>query len=115
VKTLDIQPGDVSAVVQGSRPSPYQVQVGFAVLSDADWRRAEKAMADKALFLARLLNGEMPDEIEDAFADCRRSLFPATRRDLKSFCSCPDSANPCKHIAAVYLLLGEAFDDDPFL
>ncbi|MFB6273641.1 MAG: SWIM zinc finger family protein, partial [Salinibacter sp.] len=30
-------------------------------------------------------------------------------------CSCPDWSNPCKHIAAVYLLLAEEFDRDPFL
>jgi uncharacterized Zn finger protein len=42
-------------------------------------------------------------------------LFPASRGDLKTDCSCPDWANPCKHIAAVYYLLGEQFDEDPFL
>jgi uncharacterized Zn finger protein len=36
-------------------------------------------------------------------------------RELETDCSCPDWANPCKHIAAVYFLLGEAFDDDPFM
>ena len=30
-------------------------------------------------------------------------------------CSCPDWSNPCKHIAAVYYLLAEQFDCDPFL
>ena len=35
--------------------------------------------------------------------------------DLETDCSCPDYSNPCKHVAAVYLLLGEEFDRDPFL
>jgi len=43
------------------------------------------------------------------------SLFPQKQRDLKTNCSCPDWSNPCKHIAAVYYLLGEEFDRDPFL
>jgi uncharacterized Zn finger protein len=30
-------------------------------------------------------------------------------------CSCPDWAVPCKHLAAVFYLLAEAFDADPFL
>jgi uncharacterized Zn finger protein len=30
-------------------------------------------------------------------------------------CSCPDWSNPCKYSAAVYYLLGEEFDRDPFL
>jgi uncharacterized Zn finger protein len=36
-------------------------------------------------------------------------------KDLKTECSCPDWSNPCKHIAAVYYLLGEEFDRAPFL
>ncbi|HEU4618687.1 MAG TPA: SWIM zinc finger family protein, partial [Gammaproteobacteria bacterium] len=35
--------------------------------------------------------------------------------DLRTDCSCPDDANPCKHVAAVHFVLGEAFDRDPFL
>ena len=42
-------------------------------------------------------------------------LFPSSQGDLQTRCSCPDWANPCKHIAAVYYLLGERFDEDPFL
>ncbi len=30
-------------------------------------------------------------------------------------CSCPDSANPCKHIAGVYYLLASDLDHDPFV
>src|SRR5262249_11091194 len=43
------------------------------------------------------------------------ALFPEHKADLSTECSCPDDANPCKHIAAVYYLLGEQFDADPFL
>ena len=57
----------------------------------------------------------MPEEIEEAFVESSTSLFPASDDDLDSACSCPDWENPCKHIAAVYYLLAEAFDDDPFL
>jgi uncharacterized Zn finger protein len=42
-------------------------------------------------------------------------LFPASADDLTSACSCPDWENPCKHVAAVFYLLAEAFDADPFL
>ena len=42
-------------------------------------------------------------------------LFPEKLGDLTTACSCPDWSNPCKHIAAVYYLLGEEFDRDPFL
>lgn len=112
---MDVEAGEVTARVQGSRARPYSVSIGVTVLGDADWARAEEAMASQAVFLARLLAGEMPHEIGEAFAATGLSLFPATADDLDTDCSCPDWENPCKHIAAVYYLLAEAFDRDPFL
>lgn len=112
---LDVDEGEVSASVQGSRARPYIVSIGVTVLDDADWTRVQEAMSSRAVFLARLLAGEMPREIEEAFAAAGLSLFPATSDDLVTECSCPDWENPCKHIAAVYYLLAEAFDRDPFL
>src|SRR5438045_6656945 len=57
----------------------------------------------------------MPQDIEQVFTKAGLSLFPEKSGDLKTSCSCPDYSNPCKHIAAVYYLLGEEFDRDPFL
>ncbi len=54
-------------------------------------------------------------KLRQAFSAARVSLFPARRGDLKTDCSCPDYANPCKHIAATHYILGERFDEDPFL
>jgi uncharacterized Zn finger protein len=115
VLELQVDPGEVRARVQGSRTKPYQVAIRVLQLSEKDWVRVEKALASRAIFLAKLLAGEMPLDIEDAFGECQVSLFPASARDLTTDCSCPDWANPCKHIAATYYLLAEAFDDDPFL
>lgn len=112
---MDIEAGEVAAHVQGSRVRPYSVTIGVTILDDADWKRVEEAMASQAVFVARLLAGEMPHEIGEAFAATGLSLFPATADDLDTDCSCPDWENPCKHIAAVYYLLAEAFDRDPFL
>ena len=116
-QVLDIQiaPGEVKAKVQGSRPRPYQVSIKLKPLSAADWRKLTEAMAEEARFGAKLLAGEMPADIEEVFKAEGLSLFPKTHGDLKTECSCPDYSNPCKHIAAVYYLLGEAFDHDPFL
>ncbi len=115
VLNIDITPGHVSARVQGSQRTPYKVTIAIIPLSNAQWDQATDAMAEQAIFAAKLLAGEMPREIEEAFAAARVALFPARSGDLQTSCSCPDYANPCKHIAAVYFLLGERFDDDPFL
>ncbi len=115
VLTMDIAPGQVTASVQGSRAKPYRVFIETRVLSAAEWDAAEAVMASSAVFLAKLLAGDMPEEIEEVFADSSASLFPASADGFDSACSCPDWENPCKHIAAVYFLLAEAFDRDPFL
>ena len=115
VISLDIKPGMVIAKVQGSRVKPYTVEIKLDVLGDAKWDKVVQAMAARALFAAKLLAGEMPTTIEEAFAQAHCTLFPAHHADLKTECSCPDDSNPCKHIAAVYYLLADRFDEDPFL
>jgi uncharacterized Zn finger protein len=115
VLNIDIQPGRVDSRVQGSRPQPYKVWIKIKPLSGKDWDRVADAMAAQAIFAAKLLAGEMPQDIEQAFAAARVNLFPESEVDLQTDCSCPDWSNPCKHIAAVYYLLGEQFDADPFL
>ncbi len=114
VVSLEISRGRVDAIVQGSRPDPYHVQIDFRRLTDAEWDRVIDAMAAQALYAARLLSGEMPEQIEDLFSEVGTSLFPKKKGDMHTSCTCPDSANPCKHIAAVHYLLGERFDEDPF-
>jgi uncharacterized Zn finger protein len=115
VMDLEVAEGLVRARVQGSRPEPYAVTIRVTPLSSDEWRRLAEVLAQEAVFLARLLAGEMPTDIESAFAQAGLSLFPTRIRDLATSCSCPDDSNPCKHIAAVYYLLGEEFDRDPFL
>lgn len=115
VTQLDVGPNGVDALVQGSRPQPYRVTIGFRRLSDDAWDAVADAMAGQALFAARLLAGEMPEQIEEAFQAAGATLFPAEDADLETDCTCPDWANPCKHVAAVFYLLGERFGADPFL
>lgn len=115
VLNLDVEPGRVAAEVQGSRAKPYRVRLAIVAYGKAEWAKLSEALAANASYLARLLNGEMPDDIETAFTGAGLPLFPQTARELTMDCSCPDYAVPCKHLAAVVYLLAEAFDEDPFL
>jgi uncharacterized Zn finger protein len=112
VLDLDLEPGRVRSRVQGSRTEPYQVEIKIPVYDDAAWTRVEQALADQAVFRAKLLAGEMPIQIVAVFDDLGLPLFPT---DLDMSCSCPDWGFPCKHLSAVLYLLAEAFDEDPFL
>jgi uncharacterized Zn finger protein len=115
VSDLEIAPGLVTARVTGSRPKPYKVTLRLSSLSEAGWKKVIQAMGQQAVFTAELLMGQMPQGIEEAFRAAGQSLFPTQAKALETECSCPDWANPCKHIAATHYVLGEAFDKDPFL
>jgi uncharacterized Zn finger protein len=114
VISLDVAPGVVAASVQGSRVEPYRVSIGLAPFPAQTWTKVETRLAEQALYSAQLLAGEMPPEIEQVFADAGAPLFPSAIRELEMACSCPDAAVPCKHLAATFYLLAEAFDADPF-
>lgn len=114
VISLNVAAGEVAAKVQGSRVRPYAVRVGLTPYPEATWQRIETALAEQARYSARLLAGEMPNDLEEVFTASGVSLFPTRIRDLAMHCSCPDSAVPCKHLAATLYLLAEAFDTDPF-
>jgi uncharacterized Zn finger protein len=114
VMALDVDAGMVTARVQGSRARPYRVRIGITAYGKVEWAKLERALADNAWYAAKLLTGEMPDDIEDVFSGLGLPLFPASAAELSMDCSCPDWEIPCKHLAAVFYLLAEAFDDDPF-
>lgn len=115
VTSLHIEKGAVEATVQGTRVKPYKVDMRLPVLDGKAWGRIAASMAGRPLMAALLLQGHMPEDIEILFSDAGLSLMPLRLGDLHTRCSCPDSANPCKHIAAVCYLLAEALDSDPFI
>ena len=114
VLSLSVTPGAVTSTVQGSRPQPYSVSIVLSTFDGPTWTRIEQALGAQAVFLARLLAGEMPERIEEAFTAAGAPLFPTRMDDLRMSCSCPDATVPCKHIAATLYLLAESFDTDPF-
>jgi uncharacterized Zn finger protein len=115
VLSIEERSGGVTAEVQGSRSRPYRVDVELEPLDDEQWEKVTDGLSERALFSARLLSGEMPEDIEEAFSAAHVSLFPERRGELRTNCTCPDSAVVCKHTAAVHYILGERFDEDPFL
>jgi uncharacterized Zn finger protein len=115
VLSIDFTEAQVLAKVQGSEAEPYEVSLSLEPFTDEDWNYIIDTMSQKAIFSAQLLAGEMPANIEQVFTANGLSLFPFSLSDIRSRCSCPDKANPCKHIAAVYYQLGDRFSEDPFV
>lgn len=115
VSNFNVESGRIQAKVQGSRTQPYDVTIQIRPLPDIDWDLCVDILSCQALFTAQLLAGDMPQDIEEVFIAAYAPLFPRSKDDIKAHCTCPDWANPCKHIAAVYYAMADAFDKDPFV
>jgi uncharacterized Zn finger protein len=115
VLNLEIKPGQVNATVQGSRADPYKVRIVLNKIEEKQRVALGRALGADMSIAARLIGGQLPPEIEQCFEQAGSPLFPHRSKDLMTWCSCPDASNPCKHIAAVYYILAEEFDRDPFL
>ena len=112
---LDFAESKVHASVQGTADEPYKLSIWIDRFTDEDWDFVIDTLSQKAIYSAQLLAGEMPADIESVFTANGLSLFPFTLADVHSKCNCPDPKNPCKHIAAVYYQLADAFREDPFV
>ncbi|AFY35333.1 SWIM zinc finger family protein [Calothrix sp. PCC 7507] len=115
VLNIEFKGAKVLARVQGSEVEPYKVSLSLEPFSDEQWGYVIETMSQRAIFAAKLLAGEMPQNIEEVFTANGLSLFPFTLSDVQSKCSCPDKANPCKHIGAIYYQLSDRFSEDPFV
>ncbi len=115
IDNISISDGQIFATVQGTAPTPYRVKIIFEIIPEDAWKEIIKDLTNKLLYLIELLNGELSEDIETIFMNHGYSLFPDAEKGLNASCSCPDTAIPCKHIAAVILYLARVLDFNPFL
>jgi uncharacterized Zn finger protein len=124
ILSFDIAKALVSATVRGNvnpyfgvyKEPKYNIQIRLTPIPDKEWKKAITTLGSNAALVSQLLMGEMPERIDEVFAGMRLHLLPQSRKDFaQTDCSCPDYANPCKHIAGVYYRLARMLDSDPFL
>ena len=93
----------------------YSVEIRLKKIPLTKWKIIIKRLTGNAGWLSRLILGEVPEDIDKAFTGTAHSLLPRTSKELKTQCSCPDWANPCKHVAGTYYHVAHLMDQDPFL
>ncbi len=115
IENLSINKGQIFGTVQGTAPTPYRVKVKFNIIPEDVWKKITQELGSKSINLINLLEGELPENIIEIFEDNNYSLFPDASYGLNSECSCPDQANPCKHVAAIILYIARVIDYNPFI
>lgn len=114
VLSLEVNEGLLVSQVQGSRRTPYAVTVRLVTPTATQWVKITDALRSRLGYAARLLDGEVPTDLEEVFTSAGSNLFPAQWRDLRASCSCPDWGDPCKHQAAVLYVFADQLDRDPW-
>jgi len=123
IKEHQINGGKITAKVRGSvnpyfgvyKEPLYKTTIEIAAIAPGDWSKVISRLGSKASLISKLLMNEVPDNIEETFAELKLHLLPNSHADFETKCSCPDWENPCKHIAGVYYLVASELDQDPFL
>lgn len=123
VKSFEIDLNKITAKVRGSvnpylgvyKEPTYNIEIQITPIAKTRWNEAIQNLSSKASIISRLLLNEVPENIEDTFSNLGLHLLPHSSKDFKTKCSCPDYANPCKHIAGVYYLVASQLDNNPWL
>ena len=109
---LEMGKGAIKALVAGSET--YTVEIKVDLLPPKRWKRIKEQCTGEIASLLDLLKGKLSDGVMRVVADRDNGLFPGPD-DFKMSCSCPDYADMCKHIAAVFYGVGARLDARPEL
>lgn len=123
VKQWIIQKGVIQAKIRGNKnpyfgvytEPTYNTSVQMLHLSQTQWEKIIVRLTQSAGFIAKFLVNEIPENIEQVFAEFNSHLLPNSYHDFKVSCDCPDFAVPCKHIAGVCYRLAGELDQNPLL
>ena len=114
VLDLQIKAGYIESLVQGTRSSPYKVQIKIKNLKKNKWKNIKTKCRGKFDSFQELLLGRFPKSLSDVFTDRKSGLFPSPK-EISFDCSCPDWADMCKHVAATLYGIGARLDLEPEL
>jgi uncharacterized Zn finger protein len=114
VRHLTISASLASALVFDDDGHTYRAKIAVRAFTGADWNRIERTLAQQAIYAAKLLAGQVPDDLDQVLAAFGLSLFPESFADMAMDCTCPGWQVPCSHLAAATYVLAASFDNDPF-
>ncbi len=115
VLSVEIKGGIIYAKVKGSKPKPYNIGIALEAFKEKEIETIAEIINANFSIASDLLIGKLPEDILSLLGNKGIKLFPENWKEIKSGCSCPDWANPCKHLAAVYYIVAGEIDKNPFI
>jgi uncharacterized Zn finger protein len=115
VRLLAISGSLVTAQVRGpDDPTAFRSRIAVRAFGAAEWSRVEDDLAAQARYVADLLAGRMPADIEAVFTAAGLTLLPLSLDEVAMDCTCERWPMPCIHLAATCYALARSFEEDPF-
>lgn len=109
-----LSPGLINAKVKGSQRLPYKIQISLPLFTDKEKEIIIDIIVKNPYYLSQLLSSKLPSELNNDLLTKKVRLFPKNWNDFVGKCSCPDYANPCKHLAAIIYQIANKIDLNPF-
>ncbi len=132
-KTLAVDPGLITAVVQGRADRAYACKISVPTYTDEQWLVVLKAISEGSAYSAKIFANELPASIEEVFIPAGLKLFPTEPSELSAQCTCrrswqttpapgtpaapaqPQTFRWCKHALCAAYLVADRLINDPFL
>ncbi|MBX3365585.1 MAG: hypothetical protein KF866_12580 [Phycisphaeraceae bacterium] len=118
MRSIEIDPGAASAFIQGRLDVAYRTSIAVPVFPEELWSKAADAMADQAVFAAKVLSGDLPESIDELLLPLGVRLLPTIPQELTMTCSCREPKSPegwCKHLACLGIILAQKLATEPLL
>ncbi|MBN2534746.1 MAG: DEAD/DEAH box helicase [Spirochaetales bacterium] len=115
VRSIDINENHINARVQGRRPRPYKISINLSPFSPKEREKIENLIKENHYYISQFEIQVLPSELYEELLQIGINIFPSTWKDMNMYCSCPDMAVPCKHLAAVIYIIANEIDKNPFI
>ncbi len=114
-RSIEAVPGEVRAAVQDREYRAYPTVLRVETFLPSQWERIVDALIEQALHAAKLLAGEVPENIDEALSVADVELVPRDPQAYVGECRGSLQRPWGRHLCCVALLTADMLDTDPML
>jgi len=116
VSDIEIDNNIIRAKVQDeNRMTPYQISLEFTEFDEYDMEDIEKIIESNHYYISKLESKVLPPTLLEELEDEMITLFPRSFQEIKMSCGCTKFAHPCKHVSALFFIMTNEIDKNPFI
>jgi len=116
VSDIEINKNIIRAKVQDEdRMTPYHISIEFSEFDEYDMEEIEEIIESNHYYISKLESKILPPDLLEELEEDMISLFPKSFLEMKMSCGCTKHAHPCKHVSALFFIMTNEIDKNPFI